>query len=204
MPDALKNVLSRFSPLAKRILPRWVLRFVLVRIFRANRPYDLASRHCLEDEILPWLAERYGRILFVGTQSYTWHYAKRFRPRQYTTIDRDPETAVWGARDHIVAAIEEIGRHRPQGFFDCVILNGVFGFGVDDAGHMRMVIKALHGALRPGGFLVVGWNTDRHADPVMLGVYDPCFTASNEEPWVQRRRFPPETHVYDFYVRRPD
>lgn len=204
MPNALKNALSRFSPLARRVLPRSVLRFILVRIFGANRPYNLASRHCLEDEILPWLAERCGKILFVGTESYAWHYGKRFRPDQYTTIDRDPHNAVWGARDHITAAVEEIGRHRPRGFFDCVILNGVFGFGVDHADHMRMVVKALHGALRPGGLLVVGWNTDRHADPVALGVYEPYFAESKEEPWVQRREFPPETHVYDFYVRRPD
>jgi hypothetical protein len=204
VPNALKNALFRFSPLARRVLPRWVLRFILIRLFGADRRYDLASRHCLEDEILPWLAERYARILFVGTQGYTWHYRKRFRPDQYTTIDRQPRNAVWGARDHITAAIEDIGRHRPPGFFDCVILNGVFGFGVDDEGHMRMVVKALHGALRPGGLLVVGWNTDLHADPDTLGLYDPYFTANKEEPWVQRRHFPPETHVYDFYVRRPD
>jgi hypothetical protein len=204
VPKVVKNTLHPFLPLARRVLPRSVLRFILTRMFGANRPYDLASRHCLEDEILPWLAGRYGKILFVGTQSYTWHYGKRFRPRQFTTIDRDPNNAVWGARDHIISPVEEIGRHRPAGFFDCVILNGVFGFGVDDADHMRMVVKALHGALQPGGLLVVGWNTDRHADPVTLGVYESYFAGNKEEPWVQRRLFPPETHVYDFYVRQPD
>ena len=152
---------------------------------------------------MPWLAQRYRRILFVGTGSYTYHYEKQFRRDQYTTIDWQPRNAVWGVRDHITAPIEEIGRHRPSGFFDCIILNGIFGFGVDEVDHMRSVIKALHDALGPHGLLVVGWNTDLHADPEALGLYDPYFTPNTQEPWVKRRHFPPETHVYDFYVRRP-
>jgi hypothetical protein len=206
--STLKNALFRLSPLARKLLPRLVLRFLLLHVLHSNRGYwrlaHAGSRRCLEDELLPWLAQRYRKILFVGTGSYTHHYEKQFRRDQYTTIDWHPRNAVWGARDHITAPVEEIARHRPKGFFDCVILNGVFGFGVDEVEHMRTVIEALHGALAPQGLLVVGWNTDMHADPEELGLYDPYFTSNTVEPWVRRRSFPSETHVYDFYVRRPD
>ncbi len=208
VPSSLKNALFRFAPLARKVLPRAVQRFILLHVLQGNRPYrDMArmgSRRFLEDELLPWLASRHGRILFVGTAAYTHHYERQFRRDQYTTIDRHPRTAVWGARDHITAPIEEIGRHRPKGFFDCIILNGIFGFGVDEIDHMRAVIKELHHALRPGGFLIVGWNTDLHADPETLGLFTPYFVPNEEEPWTARRQFPSETHVYDFYVRRPD
>lgn len=205
VPDRLKNLLFRFSPLARKLLPKAVQRFVLLNLLHTNRRYArmyrAGSRLCLQNELCPWLAKRYAHILFVGTSSYTYHYEKLFRRDQFTTLEVEPRGAVWGARDHIVAPIEEIGRHRPKGSFDCVILNGVFGFGVDEIDHMRRVIEALHEALVPQGLLVVGWNTNLHADPAPL--LAPYFAPNTEEPWVQRRTFPPETHVYDFYVRRP-
>lgn len=208
MPIPFKSVLFRFSPLARKLLPKWALRFLLLHVLGINRRYarmyGAASRLCLENELLPWLARRYHNILFVGTSSYTFHYEKLFRRDQYTTIELQERGAVWGAANHIVAPIEEIGRHRPPGFFDCIVLNGVFGFGVDEVEHMRRVVEALHGALGPGGLLVVGWNTNLHEDPEKLGLFDRHFARNTEEPWVKRRHFPPETHVYDFYVRRTD
>jgi SAM-dependent methyltransferase len=204
--DSLKRALFRFSPLARRLLPKRLQRFILLEVLGTNRRYarmyHAASRVCLERELLPWLARHYDRVLFVGTSSYTYHYERLFRPDQYTTLEIQPRGAVWGARQHIVAPVEEIGRHRPPGAFDCVVLNGVFGFGVDDPEHMRRVIVALHRALAPQGLLVVGWNTDLHDDPALL--LAPYFAPNTREPWVARRTFPPETHVYDFYVRRPD
>ena len=206
MPNSLKNAVFRFSPLARKVLPKWLQQFLLLNVLGADRRYarmyHAESRICLDRELLPWLAGRYAGILFVGTSSYTRQYERLFRPDQYTTIDLQPRNAVWGARQHIVAPIEEIGRHRPKGYFDCIVLNGVFGYGVDDADHMRRVVEALHAALAPQGFLVVGWNTDLHADPGPL--LAPSFAPSTLEPWVQRRTFPSETHVYDFLMRRAD
>jgi SAM-dependent methyltransferase len=204
----LRAVLFRLSPLARRLLPRPVLRFLLLRVLAVNRPYgelfEAPSRLCLEREILPWLAARFSRILFVGTASYTYHYERLFKPGQYTTIDRQPRVAVWGSRDHILAPVQDINRHRPKGSFDCVVLNGVLGFGIDTVDEMQVVFKELHDALRPGGFLLVGWNVDVLEDPEALGLYAPHFVRNREAPWTERRRFPPETHVYNFYRRRPD
>jgi SAM-dependent methyltransferase len=195
------------SPLAKRLLPRPLLRFLLLRVVGVNRRYEqlleAPSRICMEREILPWLARHCSHVLFVGTASYTYHYERLFKPGQYTTIDLHPSTAVWGSRDHIVAPIQDINRHRPKASFDCIVLNGVFGFGVDQLEDMRVVLRQLYEAMRPDGFLVVGWNTDLHQDPQVLGLYEPDFVPNRDAPWIERRRFPPETHVYDFYRRRP-
>ena len=83
------------------------------------------------------------------------------------------------------------------------MLNGVFGFGVDDVDAMRTTIEAIHGILDLDGLLVLGWNTSRHADPASLGVLEPFFSATPQSPWGPVRRFPSETHVYNFYTRRP-
>jgi hypothetical protein len=185
-----------------------VQRLLLLHVLGVNRRYGqllvTPSRVCLEREVLPWLAGRCRRVLFVGTASYTHHYERLFEPGQYTTIDVHPSTAVWGSRDHIVGPIQDINRRRPKGSFDGIVLNGVLGFGVDRIEDMRLVLKEVHDALQPYGFLVVGWNTDLHDDPEALGLYEPFFTRNQEAPWTGRREFPPETHVYDFYRRRAD
>jgi SAM-dependent methyltransferase len=189
---------------ARQLLPKQMQRSLL-SAWGVNRPYahfpGLASRQCLETEILPWMRDRCRSILFVGTASYTCHYEALFRADRYTTLDISAGAAVWGARHHIVAPVQELGRHRPPGFFDGVVLNGVLGFGVDTEQQMRRTFEELHRVLAPGGLLVVGWNTDRHQDPQALGVYGDRFARVLEGLWAGRRCFPPETHVYDVYQR---
>jgi SAM-dependent methyltransferase len=103
-----------------------------------------------------------------------------------------------------VAPIQDVRLHEAQCSFDCVILNGVFGFGVNDTDEMRTTVKAIHAVLRPGGLLVLGWNTSRHAPPDSLHVLEPFFSASGKPPWGAEKRFPSETHIYNFYTRQPD
>jgi hypothetical protein len=189
---------------ARQLLPKQVQRSLLSAC-GVNRPYahfpELASRQCLETEILPWMRDRCRSILFVGTASYTCHYETLFRADRYTTLDIAAGAAVWGARRHIVAPVQELSRHRPAGFFDGVVLNGVLGFGIDTEQQMHRAFEELHRALAARGLLVVGWNTDRHQDPEALGVYSGRFARVVESRWAARRCFPPETHVYDVYQR---
>jgi hypothetical protein len=185
-------------PWLKELLPKPLRRYVLLHVVGVQRSYPDVSRKMLEAEILPSVAACYSKVLFVGTSSYSYWYERLFRRDQYATIDGDPTQAVWGAADHIVAPVQEIGRHRPPGSFDCVVLNGVFGFGTDDAEAMRAVAVALHGVLRPAGRLVLGWNSDKQEDPETLATFDGLFVQADEP----RRTFPGETHVYDFYRRQ--
>jgi hypothetical protein len=192
-----RTVNSAFPGL-KGALPKTVRRFLLLNLLGAQRGYPDVSRKVLEAELLPAIAGRHSRVLFVGTSSYTYRYERLFRPGQYTTIDSDPSQAVWGAADHIVAPVQEIGRHRQAGAFDCVVLNGVFGFGTNDPPTMRAVAQALHDVMPANGYLVLGWNDDMQEAPDKLGTFAGLFRHSGEP----RRTFPGETHVYDFYVRQ--
>src|SRR4051812_49947788 len=110
----------------------------LLFAYGVNRPYahfpDLASRQCLGTEILPWMRERCRSVLFVGTASYTWQYERLFAADRYTTLDIAPGAAVWGARRHIVAPLQELTRHRPAANFDGGVLNAVLAFGFDTPG----------------------------------------------------------------------
>jgi len=207
--DAPMYLPSNLAPLAKNALPKSAKRFILLNLLGIRRRYaDLRSRPSrlfLEHEIMPWLAKHYDRVLFVGAAPYTYQFEKLFRRNrgQYTTIDPHDGTAVWGARQHIVAPLQEIERHRPEGYFDCVVLNGVFGFGIDDLESQRTAIRVIHRALSAGGLLLVGWNTNLIPDLGELGLAEPYFASTVKDlPWPHRTRFPPpETHVYDFYTR---
>jgi SAM-dependent methyltransferase len=198
-------------PLARRYLPKTARRFIVLNVLGGRRLKNhlraRASRIFLDGEILPWIAKHYSRVLSVGTAPYAFQAEKLFRRgrEHYTTIEPETGPALWGARNHIVAPIQEIGRHRPIGHFDCIVFNGVFGFGIDTLEEQRHTIKVLYDALAPGGLLLVGWNTNLTLDPEELGLFDSYFVPAESLPWPHRTRFPlPETHVYDFYTRRPE
>ena len=193
----LAYVLNALAPSLKKWLPKPIARFLLLNVLGAQRGYPDVSRRVLETEILPAVSRRYCNVLFVGTGSYTYRYERLFRRDQYTTIDSNPSQAVWGGANHIAAPVQEIARHRPAGTFDCVVLNGVFGFGTNEPAEMREVAEALHAVMRPDGYLVLGWDHDMQEDPDKLGTFDGLF--SRTDP---RRTFDGETHVYDFYRRQ--
>jgi len=194
---------------AKAMLPKTAKRFILLNILGHRRRYEhlrsQPSRLFMDRELMPWVGRTYERVLFVGPASYTRQFERMFRRSrgQYTTIDPVKGTAVWGARNHIIAPIQEIGLHRAAHYFDCIIFNGVFGFGVNEIEEQRKVIKSLYEALSVGGLLVVGWNTNLMPDIEELGLFAPYFEVAEPPPWGHRTRFSlPETHVIDFYRRR--
>ena len=203
------HALNRLVPGLKTLLPRPLRRWLLLKVLKVNAPYEsfdrLASRRFLEDVLLPWARDNCPRILFVGAAPYTHRYERLFAGRDgaFTTMDVNPAMAVWGTADHIVGPVQEIARLRPPGSFDAAILNGVFGYGIDEPAEMRRAIEALHACLTPGGLLVVGWNMGLHGDPDDLGLYNGLFTPCNALPWPPRVAFEAETHAYDFRAQGP-
>jgi len=207
--DCAMSATSRVGLLARKLLPKQAKRFLLLYVLGGRGLKDHIrlrdSRVFLDDQLLPWIAKHYSRVLFVGTAPYSYQAENLFRrgSEHYTTIDSEPTAATWGAANHIMAPIQEIGRHRPGAHFDCIVFNGVFGFGIDDLESQRATVKVLHEALAPGGLLLVGWNTNLTPDLEGLGLFEPYFVHADGLPWPHRTCFAlPETHVYDFYKKR--
>ncbi len=204
-------------PGAKSLVPKSLHRFVLLRIVGVNEGYEEMLRQnperlFLQNELFPWVRDNYRQVLFVGTASYTHQYEFFFRdrPDDYTTIDRNPSVKVWGSKHHIVAPIGEIAQHRPPEFFDCIILNGVLGYSIpslDDIGvvgtdDIAALMRTLRSVLKPGGLLVVGWNTnDMPVSAYDQGLVSPAFSRFEGTPWGPRREFAGDPHVVEFYAR---
>ncbi len=166
----------------------------------------LPSRQFLLAEVFPWMIRHCRCILFVGAAPYTYHYQTIFRRAgvRFVTMDVDAGARIWGAQEHIQAPVQEVDRRFAPEEFDGVVLNGVFGFGIDSPLEMNRTLAAVARVLRPGGLLLLGWNTDRTASPLELEESARWYTPVANLPFPPRRTFAGETHVYDFLQRRPD
>jgi hypothetical protein len=145
------------------------------------------------------------KVLFVGVRAYTRSYEQWFvaAGAEFWTTDIDPAAARYGAEGrHRAGDISKADQLFPQARFDLVILNGIFGWGVDDPRHMDATLVALHAILEKDGLLLVGWNHDRSPDPDTLPAMQTLFSAASVGGLPARQGFNDVTHVYSWYRRR--
>lgn len=173
---------------------------------RGNR-LRTADRELLEQTIIPYYASQpdINRVLSVGCDWYTRHYHKLFQIQEYWTIDCDPDRARHATEKHVACTLQDAVHHFKPGQFDLIVCNGVYGWGLNTREDCEAGFTACHTLLRPGGFLVFGWNDVPQYRPVPL---EDIRSLCQFEPW----RFPPlqtarhltDTplrHTFDFYTR---
>jgi hypothetical protein len=191
----------------RAVVPR-PMRQELYDWYLSRRIERLASRRFIEEAIVPGLLQADCKmILFVGVARYTRKCLKLCREAGLVvwTVDVDPNVARWGKlKRHIVGDVCRIERRMLPLAFDAVIVNGVFGYGINDACKAESALAALAKVMRRDGLLVVGGavgvaycqleNMQRYFEPTSLvGV----------PPHVE---FPPDAiqsscHVYALYRR---
>ncbi len=176
---------------------------VRLRARRAGDILRLPDRKQLAETYLPAFAAEGGTMLWVGTRKYTaddYAVLERHGGEVWTT-DIDPAAARWGReRRHRTGDVCDADALFGDLTFDAILCNGVFGYGVDDAAQQRRALIAMARILRPGGRLLLGWNTDKIEDPLEAGLPVPWFGPA-DFAGPSRVRFPEVTHVYDNLVR---
>ena len=200
--QSIKRALSRLLTdvdYAKR-----VVRYVL------GLPVPLATedRRILEQVIFPYFLglPNTQRILFVGCDWYTKHYERAFfRGRDFCSIDVSPKARKFGARRHIVSSLGELDAHFPEGHFDIIFCNGVYGFGLDSAPDCEVAFDRCRSRLRNGGYFVFGWTDIPARTPVPLDQIAALsrFQRFPVAPFASWRYLTdtPYRHTYDFYRR---
>ena len=170
-----------------------------------RRTMKLPDRAFLRQVYIPAFAAEGGKILWVGCRDYTpncYPPLEREGGEVWTT-DIDPEAEAWGQPGrHRVGDIGQAGALFPDTRFAAVICNGVFGWGVDSQAQQAEAAAALASIMRPGGRLLLGWNTDRMADPIALGVMTPLFEPAPFAGRPARVEIGGTTHVYHSFVLR--
>lgn len=171
---------------------------------RSEAIRELADRRLMAETYIPALAQAGGRILWVGCRAYTAddYPALESGGAEVWTTDIDPDAARWGREGrHRVGDVCVLDRIFPDIIFDAIVCNGVLGFGVDEPGAQLSALTAMAAVLRPDGILLLGWNTDRIADPVAAGLTQPYFNPTPFAARDNRTTFDSVTHVYDAFRR---
>ena len=153
--------------------------FIMLKIIRIlgaligiDNKMGSPDRAYLEKKIMPALSNLLApdsNILFVGIDYYTTSYGRLFSKQRYHTID----IAMWRwvyARTcrHRTADLRTLSKTFPPSYFSGCLVNGVFGFGIDDEQGIKQAMDEVFLCLEPGGFLVVGWNPGRGGLPIQF------------------------------------
>ena len=97
-------------------------------------PLPTEDRRILETAIYPYLGSLPGiaSVLFVGCAWYTRQYGRTFfRSHNFWTIDCERAARKFAGKQHVVGSLGQLAEVFPEGYFDLIICNGVYGFGLD-------------------------------------------------------------------------
>jgi SAM-dependent methyltransferase len=163
-------------------------------------------RRCLEYGIFPhfYAHEEFKDMLFIGVSSCTEHYDEYFKNKTFYTIDIDPERARYGSKKrHIIDSAENITKYFKDGSLDAVIMNGVYGWGLDDDKTLIKTIEGIKRILRPGGVFVFGWDKVPKYDPIDIDGKN-LFGGFSSYSILGKTRIELKTkhrHIYCFYQK---
>ena len=185
---------------------RWEM--FLLRNRGKYKTKNTTARRCFEYCILPhfYVRAEFQDILIVGVVSFTRHYDEYFKgKRSVYTIDSNPNAASLGIRGrHIIDSIENIDMHFGPNSLDCVLMNGVYGWGLDGEGAVQKALANIRKVLRKGGVLVLGWDKTKEHDPLNLDG-KPYFRDFSEYKGLGGSRikapFSRLNHIFDFYMK---
>jgi SAM-dependent methyltransferase len=128
------------------------------------------DRNVLEEIIFPYILAVYEpkTILDIGREDYQTFYNKFFSRRELWSLDFDPKRKKYGAKRHITDDASNVGSHFEKDYFDFILMNGVFGWGLNDADKIEKTFASIYDILKPGGVFILGWNDTKDLTPVPL------------------------------------
>ena len=129
------------------------------------------DRHIMERQIIPHFAglAQVRTVLDVGCDWYTSGYPTLFPDQEYHSIDIDEGQACFAKGQHQTGSLLDLDQYHAPGTFDLIMANGVFGWGINGAEDISRAMQQIHRALKPNGFVVLGWNDDEERRPEPLG-----------------------------------
>lgn len=190
-------------PVAKTVVPAPMRRWANDELNFRRTTRD-PGRVLLVNEILPAFAGFGGRILWIGCRRYTREYGSLLSRGggECWTVDIEIMHARWGeAGRHLTWDLTTIDQLIAGETFDSVLCNGVLGFGVNTRESQLAAIRAMARILKPGGRLLLGWNTDRVEDPLSLDLVQSAFVADDPLSRGARLAVPEAGYVYEFLRR---
>jgi SAM-dependent methyltransferase len=193
----------------KNVITQAIIEIKAITLMKLDIPTPIKSedRRILEHIILPYFSkdDKIARILFVGTEKYTWHYKKIFSKKQYWTIEPRARNRVYGSKRHIIGYLDQIDRYFENNSFDLIICNGVLGYGLNEPKEIESSFEKCYRCLKDNGILVIGWNDIKKWSFLPLEKYK---SLQKFEPFYFRplksSKYQSKTsnfHTYSFYYK---
>lgn len=136
------------------------------KIIKKNIDYERDAdddRKILESIIFPYVLAQYNpkKILDIGREDYQAFYNDFFKKRELHTIDFNPDHEEFGNPDyHTTDNAINLKKHYQNNYFDFILMNGVFGWGLDTKDDVQKSFNAVYDILKPGGIFILGYNDD--------------------------------------------
>lgn len=192
-----------------RLFTDWSFVVRAVRyVLHLPTPMYTEDRRVLERVIFRYYAERpqVRSVLFVGCQWYTRHYERTFfGQHDFWTIEPSEAARKHGARQHVIAPLERLDAFFPERYFDLIICNGVFGYGLDTREQCEAAFAHCYTRLAEGGHFVLGWDDVPERTPIPLACIESLrrFRPLSFQPLGTARYLTDTTyrHIYEFYSR---
>ena len=198
------------SSLARVFIDRDFRRRVI--LYALGRPVSLETtdRRLLERVIFPYYNAQSDIqcILFVGVSWYTRHYGHEFFPRkEYWTVDSSHAARRFGARLHIEGLVENLPARFAAGHFDLILMNGVYGHGMNEKDTCERSFEACYQLLRFGGHFLLGWNdVPEYRGAPLESIESLKQFVPVEFPPLGVHKYLTDTpyrHIYQFYRKEP-
>jgi SAM-dependent methyltransferase len=148
------------------IFRKFYFKYFCRKIIKQNIDYKREQdddRVVLESIIFPHVLAKYNpkKILDIGREDYQLFYNDFFINRELHTIDIDPEHAEFGnPNQHTIDNATNLKKHYKNNYFDFILMNGVFGWGLDKENDVQKSFNAIYDILKTGGIFILGYNDD--------------------------------------------
>lgn len=149
-------------------------------------------------------------ILVIGTESCSKFDAiniGNIGDKVYT-IDINKKNSVYGFNPtnkkygyHVVGSALELDRYFEPNYFDIILLNGVFGWGINSIEDQRKTIEVIYKVSKKDSKLLIGWNVNKSIDPVLSKLTNNLFEHEHWAGLSKRIVMNNTTHVFDFFVK---
>lgn len=173
-----KNLIFRYE------INRWWLRLTLSQSVKMHTK----DRNILEQRIFKdlYINPKIKKILFVGCHLYSSWYHKIFNlsGKKFHTVDSSPDSKIYGSpQKHFTERFELLSNKQElRNKYDCLILNGVFGYGIDEKEDKSKSVDTAYKLLKVGGILVIGFrdmnNPDIDKKTISLNLFEPTSVPS--------------------------
>lgn len=108
-------------------------------------------------------------VLSIGVYWYTVLYNLYFRDSLFLSIDIDQNKSKFAQNNfHLNCSIQDLNKIVPKSSIDLILMNGVYGYGINTTYELQNTLQTLSNFLSKNGLVVLGYNDVKNRNPLNI------------------------------------